>query len=923
MDGADGADRRAFGKLLRRHRVVAGLTQEQLAERAGVSVHSISNLERGVPHLPRADTLYLLATALRLSDEDRQRFEGAAGGRFATAAHEVTGATSPLGAQTRIPVALSPLIGRAALLEEVVARLCQPEVRLLTLVGSPGVGKTRLALAVAAHPNVVLGDGKVFVSLVGVVDAAQVMDAVARALAVNSSGAQSAMEGLLAYLRDREVLLLLDNFEHVVAAAPLVAELLAGCPGVKVLATSRASLRVRGEQQTLVPTLAVPARTDSVSLDDLARVPAVALFVERARAVGSPSTITRGNAPTIAAICQQLDGLPLAIELAASRLAVLSPHALHEQLVHRLLVLTGGPLDLSPHQRTLRSALAWSYDLLPPAAQALFRGIAAFAGGASLAAIEAVCCSAGMFGAGDADLLDALTLLVTNHLVVRQEGVGGESRFDMLATIREYGGELLSSAGDGSRIERAHAEYCLALAETADTALKGPEQPLWLERLEQEHADLRTALQWAVTWGASDVGLRLAASLWRFWEARGYVREGRLWLETLLGVADDAPEACSPAVRAKALSAAGILAWRLGDCANAGAYHTAALALDRQRADHQRIATDLNNLAAIAHGRGEYERAWELMEASLAIHRQRGDRRAVALLLKNLGAVAFDQGDFARCGSYLDESLLLRRELGDERGIASSLAACAAVALARGEAARAKALFREALAAYRRLGERRGMAIALYNLATLACAEGTLSRARRLCTLSNTVLREVGEEFHRATALKILGKIALAEEDYAQARCHFGEGLEVQRRLSDRLGMAEALVNLALVARAQGDDRHALAYLNESIELHQTVATKRNVAPLLECLGLVLHALGRRAQAHASFEMAARLRATIGLPLAPVEYAQLARALAADARWLAWCQRERERPLQLASPLTRMLARARGFVEGALSRVAV
>ncbi|HEV2460204.1 MAG TPA: hypothetical protein VGS80_17750, partial [Ktedonobacterales bacterium] len=387
---------------------------------------------------------------------------------------------------------------------------------------------------VAAEALPHFADGVFFVSLAPLRDASLVARAIAQAVGLLDQGAQPPAEVLVASLRDKQVLLLLDNFEHLTAAAPLVADLLAACPGLTVLATSRAALHVRGEHEVPVPPLACPDPADLPLVEALAEVPAVALFVARAQAVDPHFTLNEGNAASVAAICRRLDGLPLALELAAARIRPLSPGALLDGLKHPLPLLTSGPSDLPEHQRTLRDTLAWSYALLTPTEQALFRRLAVCADGCSLQAAEAISSAASPL---NCSVLDGISTLLDQHLLLREPDLGGEPRIGMLETLREYARERLEATGEDAVVECAHAAYYLALAERAYPKLKGDEQAVWLARLERDHANLRVALAWAVARAEAEVALRLVVALWWFWHIHGHLSEGRLWIERVLAVA--------------------------------------------------------------------------------------------------------------------------------------------------------------------------------------------------------------------------------------------------------------------------------------------------------------------------------------------------------------------------------------------------
>lgn len=472
-----------IGQQLKRFRLNAGLTQEALAERAGISVSSISKLERGLPHRSRPDTLTLLAEALGLSAGDRAS--------WLQAGHHVGGFTSgapaslpPANAQARLPLPPTPLLGRERDVQAICAMLRRPGVRLLTLGGPPGVGKTRLGLAVAAALTETFADGVVWVPLAPIPDPNLVVPAIAQALGLREYHAASLRESLQNQLRSQHLLLLLDNFEQVAPSAPLIADLLGHCPRLNILVTSRIPLQVRGEQEYPLAPLPLPDLHPLPDLEALSQIPSVSLLVERTQAVQPTFVLTEYNAAAVAAICHRLDGLPLALELAAGRLKLLSPQALLTQLQHRRLSLTGGAHDLPLHQQTLRATLTWSYDLLPPEEQRLLRRLAVCAGGCALEAVTPICAAADPL---EYDVLESLARLVDHHLVQREEGTDSdEVRVRLLEIIREYGLEQLHRYGEVALTQYAHASYYLRLAETAEPALTGPEQIRWFASLRRE-----------------------------------------------------------------------------------------------------------------------------------------------------------------------------------------------------------------------------------------------------------------------------------------------------------------------------------------------------------------------------------------------------------------------------------------------------
>ncbi len=783
-----------FAELLKRYRVAAGLTQDALAERASLSIRAISDLERGVRRSPHRDTVALLADALGLGAEERALLLRAAArpprtvaappptpSSTTTASTASSTATTAILAESGIdpllPAPLTPIIGREREEAAAVHLLGREDVRLLTLTGPPGIGKTRLAVQVATTLREQVHDGVCFVSLAAVREGDLVLSAIARALGLRLAGSLPPLDQLRAHLREKQQLLLLDNFEQVVTAAPLVAELLATCPAVNALVTSRAPLHVRGEHVLSVPPLQLPALDALPPPAALGRYSAIALFVQRARAIRPTFALTTTNAAAVAAICHRLNGIPLAIELAAARVKLLAPAELLARLEHRLSLLTGGASDLPERQQTLRSAVAWSYELLDEAGQRLFRRLSVFAGGGTVEAVEVVCrVEARSRSPRDTslDVLDALESLLDQSLLAQEELDGGELRFAMLETIREYGWDMLAACGEVEETRRRHAEYFLTMAESAESHLKGPDQGTWLPRLEREHDNLRAALQWACEDGETGLGLRLAGALWWFWQLHGHLREGRDWLDRLLeqdALAADAGETSGDvagsvgrrALRAKALEAAGNLASRQGD----------------------------------------YERACLRLEQSLALYRAQENRKGVSDVLNVLGMMAEEQGAFERAVALLEESLELRRALGASRGIGAVLNNLAIVAYHQGEYARAVPLYEEAVAVFRSLGDHWAAAMTLNNLAESLHRLADEQRAAALFGESLALFRDLGDKRGMGMALNNLGTMAGERSDYGGAMVLFLEALELYRSVGYRLGMIETVEELAYVCSKQ------------------------------------------------------------------------------------------------------------------------
>lgn len=674
-----------------------------------------------------------------------------------------------------VPLQLSSFIGREAATAEVTRLLVRAPngPRLLTLTGPGGVGKTRLALRVASGLVNAYPDGVGLVEFAPVARESLVVQTVSDLFGVREEQGRSLIATLSDYLRPRKVLLILDNCEHLVGACAALAEcLLSVCPDLRILATSRELLAIPGEVAWRVPPLTLPYPEHLPDLIEVQRYESVQLFVDRARAVMPQFDLTALTARPVAEICYRLDGIPLAIELAAARVSVLGVDQISERLDHRFDLLTSGRRTAMPRQQTLRAMIAWSYELLSPTERCLFQRLGVFAGSFTLEAIEWVSrvgyshSSKDAFGpAADTrlptrqEVLVVLGALVDKSLVVAEQGEDGGVRYRLLETLREYARELLVTSGELDATERSHALFFQILAERAEPELNRLHQLTWFETLKRDYPNLRAALRWALKWGEVEISLRLAGALGWFWEMRGHHTEGRRWLGEALAL----PEAALPTrARARALGAASFLTWVQGEFALARGFAEESIVVSRHVDDRWCLAWAHMCLGCIARSEANYAAAWSSFNASLGLYREMDDPWGVPMSLFLLGTICYFRGEYPRARALFEESLALGRAIGDRWTIASSLGDLGDVAYREGKLGLARALSEESIAVARQMGMARVVAWRFFNLGRIALAQGESSEAENYLRESLTILREPGDLLRIAVVLEGLAAVAAA-----------------------------------------------------------------------------------------------------------------------------------------------------------------
>lgn len=660
-----------------------------------------------------------------------------------------------------LPVQLTPFIGRGVAQEIVAQLLLREDVRLVTLIGPGGIGKTRLGVRVATNVAEFFSEGIYFVDLSTTLDPAAVLSTMGQAFGIREVGAKPLLERLKELFQG-QVLLVLDNFEQVAEAAPLLMELLRCCSGLKALVTSREALALTGEHEYAVGPLDLPAANPHSDLAQLVRYDAIALFVQHATSVKLDFQLTRLNAVAVVEICRKLDGLPLAIELAAARTKMFSPQALLKLLKRRMQVLKDEKRDRTERQQTLRGAIAWSYDLLNSDEKKLFAQLAVFNGGCTLEAIVVICPAVGEL---TGDLFDVLKSLVDKSLVRQQDAEGDEPRFTMLHTIRDFALDRLISGSDADVLQDAHRDYYLNVAEEAVFALTSTAQRHSLEQLETEHDNLVAALQWSADRGQTEPGARLAGALWRFWLMRGYFHEGRRWLDIFLST----DGACLPAARVKLLEGAGILAVRQKEYQRAAQFAQEALTLGRSQGSQEAIANACTLLAEIASAHGDNQRAMTLFEEGLTIRRALGDKRGTASLLNNMGNVALDAGESERAVTLFEESRVLFGVVGDELAQASVLNNLGEVERRQNNSERARLLYEQSLLLSRALKYTWGIAAALLNLGGIASSQNDYPRALNYYRESLGLFEQMGGTFGLLLCLEGIAEIAYARDNLEYA----------------------------------------------------------------------------------------------------------------------------------------------------------
>ncbi len=852
-----------FGSWLKKWRKEKGIASDLLAERMGCSLVALYKIEAG-ERRPSRQVALLLAQYLGLPDDEHESFvtfarTGQLNGSAPPAVASVgltllaastvpavlagSSASTPWRTarkyKTNLPHRLTDLIGRGKEVEEVRNLLMLTRVRLLTLTGPPGIGKTRLAIEVAAQMLDNFDDGVFLVELAAIDDPDLFLTDVARSLGLKESSEQSIEETLFGYSQERRILLVLDNFEHLLDAAPALAKLMESSPWLKVLATSREALHLRGERRYVVPPLALPNMKGPLTLDVLRAQPSIALFVERAEEAEPNFELSQDNAADVAAVVSRLEGLPLAIELAAARAAQLSPQQMRSSMKSRLTLGRSGARDLPPRQRTLLASIEWSYNLLNAGEQKVFRSLGVFAGGFTLSAVEA------LHPTGDdvpedqaVDVTEALFSLAGKNLIRLQkrgkpENPDEEDCYAVLEAIREYALHMLEGSEDEETSTRLrYGRYFLALAELASTNQTGPRQLPLLVRMDEDYSNLIAAYSWLLSKGQNDPELAeqavfMASHLFYYWDWRGYFTEGREWMASALGLGDrllwnrsvesEAGEPVEPRLlrlQGRLLNGAGLLAWNQGDLSEATRFFNEGLQVQTEIGNKQGIGATLNNIAILEAEQGRYEKAIEIYHRVLEIDRERGEKR-IALTFNNLGVAYWDSGDVEKARSMYRESLALYREMDDPGNMVLALDNLGIVAEHDGEYEAARRYQEEAVNICRTLGYNNSLAHVLANMGSRAVAEGNFAEARGY--YGEVLPLSQQQSYHQViiSCLEGIARLCLKQDRFPEAARLWGAAdrmREAGKHPVAANGMAKYRENVVATEAGAGQDAFQVAW---------------------------------------------------------------------------------------------------------------
>jgi len=758
----------SFGEWLKRQRKASGLTQEQLAMQVGCSAIAIRKIE-AEQRRPSAQIAERLAHIFNVSPDDQKHFlRFARGGLKSAPAESIKDApwratNAPV--RANLPATVTSLIGREKEIAEVREYLEREDIRLVTLVGPPGIGKTRLSLEAARASLSNFPDGVFFVALAPLNDPSLVAPAILQALGYVEAINQSASKQLMDGIGDNRILLVLDNCEHLIEeVAPLASELLSACSRLNILVTSRESLRVPGEWLYPVPALDVPKERSLIDMETIPRFPALTLFAERARAVRPDFALDAGNVRAVASICAQLDGLPLAIELIATRIRLMSPQVLLERMTDQFVLSADGMRAVSARQKTLNNAIGWSYNLLPPEEQKFFAHLSVFSGGWTLESAQAIC---------DGDVLSLTNSIMMKSLIMANLVSGHETRYRFHETICQYAREKLRTSGEMKMLCLRHLTFFAGMVAEAERSFKGSDQALWYNRLDNEQDNLRAALTWFEGIENAELRLRFAAGLWRYWKNRGHIREGRVHLKYILeSLPPGSPRQTS--AYARALTASGSLAYYEGDMSYSEESRKEALAIFRNLDDKTGIADCLNGLGNTAISQGNYDSSRGFYEESLMIRKELEDKWGVARLFGNLGLLAYFQTDYVQARSLHLESLTLFRELGDDEGVVNELVNLGDVFYCQGELSTASSFYEESAMIARKLNDQWGLAYAIKGMADVVFEQGDFSTASSLYGECITVFQKGADYIGLPFAFESIAALACAKNKLEAAARIFG-----------------------------------------------------------------------------------------------------------------------------------------------------